>query len=459
VTQSLAHAAPPHPVLRKDVTEADRVCALVSTVREAQDAIGAASPPGRQPPVVLALVGSSRGGTSLTHSLLRRSGRVRTLSGEHTHLYKLHGVFFPWRVDASDATVDHPEALPEVGREIVANASAGDVPDRVFDDATAQRFAVAWAARIVLQWPVLAPDARVVRTMVCGELSRLNSLPSQDPWDILLLRMIYRLRVEGYDINPYYYDLPAELVGRFFPTLPPTNQPPQETPTFLEEPPFLVPRPSTVLPADAADMPLVVKSSVDAYRIGHLEAVFPHSRVRVIHITRNPAASVNGLIDGWRDRGFYSYDVSSLGPLDISGYSENVTVGGWWNFDLPPGWASTRGRSVAEVCTHQWTSAHAGILAGLAETRLPCERVAAEAVMHDHRARAEVVQRILDVAGADGKPARGALHVAPVMATLPPGPARWRTRRNEVLTAVSSPETLAVAAELGYHSDEEERWI
>jgi hypothetical protein len=273
VTQSLAHAAPPHPVLRKDVTEADRVCALVSTVREAQDAIGAASPPGRQPPVVLALVGSSRGGTSLTHSLLRRSGRVRTLSGEHTHLYKLHGVFFPWRVDASDATVDHPEALPEVGREIVANASAGDVPDRVFDDATAQRFAVAWAARIVLQWPVLAPDARVVRTMVCGELSRLNSLPSQDPWDILLLRMIYRLRVEGYDINPYYYDLPAELVGRFFPTLPPTNQPPQETPTFLEEPPFLVPRPSTVLPADAADMPLVVKSSVDAYRIGRLPAL------------------------------------------------------------------------------------------------------------------------------------------------------------------------------------------
>lgn len=81
----------------------------------------------------------------------------------------------------------------------------------------------------------------------------------------------------------------------------------------------------------------MIKTPGNAYRLGFLRAAFPNARLRVLHLTRNPAASVNGLVDGWLHHGFHAYRLDE--PLRITGYADvRPADRHWWKFDLPPSW-------------------------------------------------------------------------------------------------------------------------
>lgn len=91
---------------------------------------------------------------------------------------------------------------------------------------------------------------------------------------------------------------------------------------------------------------LLLKTPQNIYRRGMLEWLFPKSRIYYIFLTRNFAASMNGLMDGW-----YSEDFEAR-PYRYGGQER------WWKFDMPPGWQAFIESSCSERAFFQWASAN-----------------------------------------------------------------------------------------------------
>lgn len=195
--------------------------------------------------------------------------------------------------------------------------------------------------------------------------------------------------------------------------------------------------------------------------------MFPGALFTVVHLTRNPAASVNGLWDGWRSNGFFSHRTTDLGqPLSIPGYTraDAPWTRHWWNFDLPPGWQSWAHRPLAEVCAFQWASVHRYVLAALSapEPPLPIRaqvRVRFEDLAAGAEGRSRVLRRVREAAGLpSGGPDTDRGPAPLVMATQPPRPGRWRDRARIIEPVIRRPDIAEVARALGYDPAAEETW-
>ncbi|MFF1875037.1 hypothetical protein [Kitasatospora herbaricolor] len=399
---------------------------------------------------LVAVVSSSRGGSSLLHQLLADHPDVLSIAGEHTALYRLNRL--DRGPDGSDALppdvgFDHAQFSADFLGLLRGSRPAGPDPGPAGVDG----YAVPVARRLALQWPLEGIEYSSVREATAHALGTCA-----DPTDpaAVFSRLLERLRRLHPRLDPDVYDLPAALRRRPSPAAfgPPTDG------YCIEEPPFVVPRPRALPgPGDLSRRVVAVKSSVDAYRLPLLRRLMPGARLRIIHLTRNPAASVNGLYDGWRDRGFFSYDVSDEVRLSIAGYRElGPAARRWWNFDLPPGWREVVDSPLEVVCAAQWAGAHRAILEGLddagadAVMRLPFERLV------DPATRNRTLDAVFTFAGLRNLPHQERLPV--VMATARPGPARWRRRVDLVAPAVREPAVAEVAAELGYRWKENARW-
>jgi hypothetical protein len=107
----------------------------------------------------------------------------------------------------------------------------------------------------------------------------------------------------------------------------------------------------------------MLKSPSNAYRLDFLRALFPNAKITIIHMIRDPASSVTGLMSGWRHHGFFKHRVGP-GMLEIEGFvrPDQPWTTEWWKFDLPPGWTEYTHRPLEEVCRFQWVSANEHIL-------------------------------------------------------------------------------------------------
>jgi len=204
--------------------------------------------------------------------------------------------------------------------------------------------------------------------------------------------------------------------------------------------------------AELAQRPLILKSPSDAYRLRFWREVFPNARFRILHLTRSPAAAINGLYDGWRhDRGFHSHYLGER-QLRIRGYTTTPLVGAdaWWKFDLPPGWTDYARAPLEQVCGFQWLSAHTHVLRSADEMNLGEDyvRVAFEDLVGAPETRVRVLAGVLRWLGADAETAIPDARV--VMATHPPSRDRWRKREAILRPILQSPAIRRVADELGY---------
>lgn len=197
----------------------------------------------------------------------------------------------------------------------------------------------------------------------------------------------------------------------------------------------------------------MIKTPGNAYRLDFLRAAFPNARLWVLHLTRNPAASINGLVDGWLHHGFHAYRVDE--PLRIAGYADvRPADRHWWKFDLPPCWSTYTAAALPRVCAHQWLSSHRAVLAHGAD-----HTVRFEDLISGPHARAGAVERIADWLGI---PFEGPLKqaatdgIAATVATAAPRPGRWRAREEEIRSALSA-DVLTMAERLGYADDD--HWI
>lgn len=415
---------------------------------------------------VVVVASSSRGGSSMLAELFRRSPALLHLRAEFNPFLRLVGLTYPERagsdrLDADDLRLLSPERRRILDEELALDA--GRPCDTIDDD---ERFALDAAWRFTVQWPALDFD---VADWTAAALRVLTKLRQEHEWgpdelrdppvfQLMLLREMGCLdgELDGHRISPWYYDLPGSLLRSVEPRPGALGSPGD---VLVEEPPFVLPRVwRRADEQDLASKPLVIKTPSNAYRLGFLRALFPNARLRVVHLTRNPAASINGLIDGWRHNGFHSHRLAE--PLRIRGYADDHPDDRWWwKFDLPPGWEAYTDATLAEVCAFQWNSAHRAVLDDLAGGDIEYVRVRFEDLIRDIPTRVRTLAELSDRLAIpfDGT-FRKAAHqgVQPVVATAPPTPRRWYAR-SETIKAAVGPEVLTMARRLGYGT--EDAWI
>lgn len=423
---------------------------------------GAASPPDvtRCASQVIVIGSSSRGGSSIFAEVLRNSRRMLHLRAEINPFFRLHGVDDP----QSDALVADTPVPAALGQEL--GWDCGWPTNTLQGETDEWRFAVEIAVRLTLQWPSLSFDADTVHRCV---QSVLRELRQNHGWPTGLFadpphfhaRLISALRVHWPDIQPAAYDLDQRLMAALGAgaVSGPVSGPVDFVPRgILEEPPFVLTGPWVVADEERlATHPLVIKTPSNAYRLDWLRRVFASARLRVLHLTRNVGASVNGLYDGWRHPGFHSHEV---GGLNISGYT-GVVAGAdrWWKFDRPVDWQQYASAPLEQVCAFQWRSAHAALLA---DARVPGREASfrlrfedALGPLHRQRPALDALEQWLGlpVAAELSAVLSGALPL--VMATAQPRQRRWFARIGLLASVLADPANLSIMKELGYDADPE----
>jgi hypothetical protein len=370
---------------------------------------------------LVVVVSSSRGGCTLLGELLRRCPSLLALPAENN----------PYVVIAQLGASDPAQVVAgEIARVVGRPAEHADVA----------AYALEWAWRLTAQWPGLDVAPQEIAVWV------REAFPATPT--AVAAHVVARAREHDPRVDPRRYDLTADPAHG-----PPPAGPPGDL--LVEMPPFVVPRPwRRARPAELATCPLVLATPRNAYRVSFLRRLFPGARLRVLHLLRNPAASINGLIDGWLHHGFFNCRVPR--ELAIGGYSELHPWGrSWWNYDIPPSWETVTQAPLSAVCALQWRSAHEAALAGIAESGAAHHTVRYEDLVGRPEQRRAAARRL---AGWLGVPA-GELEplivegLAPVMATAPPRPGRWRARANALADVLADERTLALAERLGYDRD------
>lgn len=397
---------------------------------------------------VILVVSSSRSGSSVFDEMLWLSGSFARLPGEINPLLRLMRLTWPWKEsDALDAADGTPSAVARLRRIIASEVEFPGAQDEVrFTDT---HFSERLFRRLLLQWPCenIAKEEVIEASVEAAE--RVTGSPFRDVFPhhhIFLVHLLSRLRGCHPSLNPYYYDLSPKLVASIAPDISVPMGPPG--PVVIEEPPFisLQPRHNAGHSRRAMATPLVIKAPSNAYRLNFLTRLFGSARIRFIHLTRNPAASINGLRDGWRFHGFHSNFVGScLRPSAVNRGDQ-----GWWKFDLPPGWQAVAGASLEQICGFQWMAAQRTISEALESGRQNVFRVRFEDVITNFSNCPDQLSALRTWLATDEFANSMVQSLPPVMMTHPPRPGRWRANAAVLRDVLSDASLQQAAARLGY---------
>lgn len=411
---------------------------------------------------VALILSAPRSGSSLLFSLLKRLPGIYAPSGECVPFFKLNGLSadtFP--SDAIPDKVDSPSAKAGLFRDMLSDCSAAATGSPCDDPNWRESFTDDLALRLPMQWPGLALSYDIVRKAALGALAAHLKVSKGFCKEGFYLEFLARVRGDCPGIDPYYYDIPAGLIAERFPYLKTPSGPPNGVMT-VEEPPFILLEPGRrVSGGDLAGKTLLLKSTINCYRMEFIRSLFPNAEMRAVYLIRNPLSSINGLCDGWLYRGFFSHNLKAyflsnsngFEGLSISGYSEKNEWGKWWwNFDLPPGWERRVEKTLEEVCAFQWASGNKAVQRALDRLAIPSIRVRFEDVAGGVETRLRVMRETARFLGADPESFEDSLlgTLPVVQATEPPAPLRWKKRKGALLPLLDDPETGSVAEGLGY---------
>jgi hypothetical protein len=420
---------------------------------------------------VVIINSSSRSGSSLLYALLCKLPQVISLTGEAAPFYKLNTALGRFNHHASDRIptelLDEVIDLAGLSQDFVSDLS---LPQSVIETGQidADTYIDDLMLRLSLQWTDMELEPETLRACIAGAFGRYESKHDLFCTEDFYLEMLESLCTLSPRINPFYYDIGTDKVALRFPFIDIPTGPP--TSFTVEEPPFIL-LPPRLRPsqADLGEKLLLLKSTVDCYRMNLVEKLFPEADIRIIHLVRNPAATINGIYDGWHHRGFFSHNLAtSFGDdypsttLRIKGYSDLYPFGStWWNFDLPAGWEHFADRDLVDVCAFQWHSANAEILDSLAVSRLWSCVVKFEDIIRSVSSRREEFGRMLDFMGLPAGQAEDLpLERLPVVqSTLPPQLYRWKKRQDIIMKLLDNPKVVAMGEELGYCREGMEGWL
>ncbi len=383
------------------------------------------------------VVSSSRGGSTLLAEILRGWPDLVGLPGEVN----------PYVVVAQLGASGRREAL---AGELAADLGRpADTIDVAAGAAAAEDFALQCAWRMAAQWPGVPLGTGEVTAGVDRVLADVPDVRFDDGGAAFTARLLDQLGGAHRGLDLRRYDVPGDDLGK-----PPTGPPADPV---VEMTPYRLLRPwARASAADLRGRPVVLATPRNSFRIAHLASLFPQARLRLLHLTRNPAASVNGLVDGWLHHGFFNCRVDR--PLSIRGYTDRFPGWGreWWKYDVPPGWEQVTDAPLPEVAALQWRTAHEAVLEAVLIGGYDVHRLSYEDLVGPPEARERVGRELgdwLGIGDVDGFTDRVRRGLAPVMATAPPAPGRWRRREADLAGVVADRRVLDVAETLGYPRD------
>jgi hypothetical protein len=420
---------------------------------------------------VVVINSASRSGSSLLYTLLGLLPGVCSPAGEANPFYKLNTSYDGFNPHVSDRIperlIDSVIDFAGLERDLLSDLRSSGVESETAR-IDAGRYVDDLLLRLMLQWTDIPFDPAELRRCIAGAFAAYAGCNPRFDTSGFYLLLLERLHAVWPGINPFYYDIGTDRVALRFPFLDVPVTPPVASFT-IEEPPFiLLPPRREPSAAELGSMTLLLKSTVDCYRMNLIERLFPAADIRVIHLVRNPAATINGLYDGWLHRGFFSHNLDHCFngehpvELRIAGYSDRFPHGrSWWNFDLPPGWESCIGRDLVDVCAFQWHSANNEILEHLATTRRPVCTVHFEELIRSLASRRSAFERLLAFMGqpAQDLALLGLLELPVVQSTLPPQLYRWKGRQEMIERALAAPRIVEMAGEFGYRRETMEEWL
>lgn len=415
---------------------------------------------------------SSRSGSSLLYALLSQLPGVISLTGEAAPFYKLNICLD--RFNPHESEKIPTELLEKVidfsglAEDFLADIYLPGKIDRT-QDIDRESYRDDLALRFLLQWT----DIAAAEDELCEIITRaFDAYAAANPvfnTENFYLELLESLSSRWPQINPFYYDIGTDRTALAFPSVEIPSAPPACRFT-IEEPPFILLQPAKRAGAeDLRSSTLLLKSTVDCYRMNLLDKLFPNAEKKIIHLVRNPAATINGIFDGWHHRGFFSHNLGScfgshshLKELAIKGYSDIYPHGKiWWNFDLPAGWEKYAELELLEVCAFQWRSANAEILENLASSRQSSCTVHFEEIIRSIESRKLEFGRILEFMEipAEELARLGLVSLPVVQSTLPPQLYRWKKRQDLIERLLDDPKILAMSERLGYRKESMDGWL
>lgn len=390
---------------------------------------------------------SSRSGSTLLASLLRASPDLIGTSAEINPQ-----LVIPVLGRGCDAIADPSPDLAagparEVGRsELSLDLGRPSDATRLTasDDRALEVLADHLAWRLTMQWPHEPIDPDHVADLV----HRHAPLPADDTERFR--RLLPGLRDRYPTIDPRRYDAADALRHVGVAPGDPVAPPPEP---IVEMAPFVLPRYWDHATAEQArTLPTVLVTPRNAFRVPVLASLFPRARLRLVHLVRNPAASINGLRDGWHHPDFTTCQVP--GGLAIGGYSEvHPERGDRWCFDLPPGWRDHTTSTLEETCAFQWRAAHQATLTAGEALQVERHVVRFEDVVGPPERRRASLGALADFLDIDATPLVTHEQLPVVMATATPRPGRWRAQEGALDRVLRDPELLRVTEQLGYALD------
>lgn len=418
---------------------------------------------------VLVINSSSRSGSSLLFAMLRRLPGIYSLSGEASPFYKLNNKASLEKQILSDKLSDQDlfEHIDFNGlsQDIFSDLGAANTNENLLtSEIDIGKYAMDITMRLPLQWTDIDfNEAECINVVnrVFEQYRKTNAL-----FEIthFYLRLLKRLRDLYPGINPYYYDIPAPLIRSNFPDVSIPTGPPN-TDVIIEEPPYILIEPRNELSSEILNGTLLLKSTVDCYRMNLIEKLFHKAEISIIHLTRNPAATTNGIYDGWLHRGFFSANLKYFmgeKKLNIKGYSDISDYGKyWWNFDLPENWQEYINRNLIDVCAFQWHSANTEILNYICRSGKRNITVRYEEIAASLESRIATFERIIDFTGLEAAsiPLLN-LDILPVVqSTLPPQLYRWKKRKDIIEGLFNDSKIVQLSEALGYPKSQMEMWV
>ncbi|NOR61558.1 MAG: hypothetical protein GQ535_03565 [Rhodobacteraceae bacterium] len=398
-------------------------------------------------PVCL-VMGAPRGGTSAFKGALARHSDTLAMPGEHRLFFTLAEQNFPDGRSLNEAMQAPPdsETQSQILDLILTCSFSGPEITRP-DSREIERYALDWAMRLPLQWTSYDIDPEQVTTIVTNATARYLASGVDDL--IQLDQEVLAALQEGYPfIRAGLYDGAKDTGGINWVNVRNDISP------IVEITPFVLPRPRQLKHSKTRASVLLLKASSDPFRIPSLRALFEGRPMTMLRLTRNPLASVNGLLDGWAYPAFWQHD------LRAHSYMPDTLKG--WCFDLYPGWRDAT--QLSEVTVDQWRIPNE--ILQKAETAPAGNETwhsfAFEAFQSGTAGRTEMLCNAAIAMGLDPmEPQFAAAIAAPrqVNATVSPCAARWKQSRPELRTLATQPEISQLAKSMGYNCGDIDAWI
>jgi hypothetical protein len=384
---------------------------------------------------VVVLLAGSRTGSSFLFSALKSLGRFIAPTGEETPFYRLHGLGVFDGPGYCDEIRHIPSKTQLDSIFATLRADLGVLSSNCSPETVAEKF----FERLNLQWPG-AMSAEERRRRTPAFIRKLTA--SQNDWREVYLNWIRELAEDGFPVHTAPYSASERYPG-FLP--------------LIEEPPYLHPEPKSPLTLEqAAEFPLLLKTSTNVYRTEFLRALFPRAKFRWIILRRNPAATIGALMDGWLSGGFHSHDLKNFMKLSIQGYSESQPLGDrYWKFDMPPGWQDYASSTLAEVCAFQWRSAYE-TLAAFRENLDDAIDVSYEELIS--ASGQNRLRELIEFCRTEARPEDSWDPRAPVAAVSKPRAGKWKKHAGAIAALIERENVRRLARQLEYEPSQMEHW-